>query len=71
MTPLPDLGYPLRTSNRFALVSAIRHLLRRRGIPRTEIERFSCEALSASDAQRFESICREWVQPPAPAADPS
>lgn len=63
MTPLPDLGYPLRTSNRFALVSAIRHLLRRRGLARTEIERFSREALSAQDAQVFERICREWVQP--------
>jgi hypothetical protein len=63
MTPLPELGYPMRTSNRYALVSAIRHLLRRRGLGRTEIERFSREALSAQDAQMFERICRDWVQP--------
>jgi hypothetical protein len=65
MPPIPDLGYPLRTSNRFALVSAIRHLLRRRGLARPEIERFSSEALGAQDPQRFEQICREWVQPKA------
>jgi hypothetical protein len=60
--PLADLGFPLRTRNRFALVSAIRHSLRRRGLPRPEVERFCSEALAAQDVQVFEAICREWLQ---------
>lgn len=63
MTPLyPDVHVSLRTRNRFAVVSAIRHGLRRAGTPADEIDRFSREALDAQDPQRFEEICRDWVR---------
>lgn len=63
VTPLyPDVSVSLRTRNRFALVSAIRHGLRRAGTPPAEIDRFIREALNAPDSQRFEEICRDWVR---------
>lgn len=63
MLPLyPQVKVSLRTRNRFALVSAIRHGLRRAGTPRAEIERFSQEALSIPDPYRLEELCSQWVQ---------
>lgn len=57
----PDVRVSVRSRNRFALVSAIRLGLRRAGTSRTEIERFSREALSEQDSHRFEEICQSWV----------
>jgi hypothetical protein len=63
MGPLyPDVRICLRSRNRFALVSAIRQELRRAGTPHDEIERFSREALTTQDPQRFEELCDRWVR---------
>jgi hypothetical protein len=63
MLPLyPHVRVSLRTRNRFALVSAIRHGLRRAGTPRDEIERFCQEALSTQDSFRLQELCSQWVQ---------
>lgn len=58
----PHVRVCLRTRNRFALVSAIRHGLRRAGTPRAEIERFSQEALSTQDPYLLQELCSQWVQ---------
>lgn len=62
MSPIyPEVRVSVRSSNRFALVSAIRYGLRRAGTPHSEIERFSQEALSTQDPHRLEEICQQWV----------
>jgi hypothetical protein len=58
----PQIQVSLRTRNRFALVSAIRHGLRRAGTPHDEIERFSQEALSTQDPHQLREICDRWVR---------
>ena len=63
MGPLyPEIRICLRSRNRYALVSAIRHGLRRAGTPSAEIDRFSQEALSTLDPRGFEEICSRWVR---------
>lgn len=63
MRPLyPQVRVSLRSRNRFALVSAIRHGLRRAGTPAEEIERFSREALAVQDPHGFEELCSQWVR---------
>jgi hypothetical protein len=67
MAPLyPDISVSLRSRNRFAVVSAIRHGLRRAGTSPAEIERFSREALSVQDPGHFEQICQQWVRVESP-----
>ena len=58
----PQVRVSLRTRNRFALVSAIRHGLRRAGTPHDEIERFSQEALSTQDSGQLHELCNRWVR---------
>jgi hypothetical protein len=63
MRPLyPEIRVSLRSRNRFALVSAIRHGLRRAGTPPAEIDRFCQEALSTQDPRGLEEICNRWVR---------
>jgi len=63
MGPLyPEIRVSLRSRNRYALVSAIRHGLRRAGTPPAEIDRFCQEALSTQDRHGFEEICSRWVR---------
>ena len=64
---IPRSTSPLRSRNRFALVSAIRYGLRQAGTSHAEIERFSQEALSTQDPRRFEELCRHWVRLDRPA----
>ena len=69
MGPLyPEIHVSLRSRNRFALVSAIRHGLRLAGTSHAEIERFSQEALSTQDPLRFEELCSHWVRMKRPPA---
>lgn len=69
MAPLyPEIHVSLRSRNRFALVSAIRHGLRQAGTSHAEIERFSQEALSTQDPRRFEELCRHWVRVERPSS---
>lgn len=63
MGPLyPEITICLRSRNRYALVSAIRHGLRRAGRPSAEIDRFCQEALATQDSRGFEEICSRWVR---------
>jgi hypothetical protein len=63
MGPLyPEIRVSLRSRNRYALVSAIRHGMRRAGAPPAEIDRFSREALSIQDPRGVEEICSRWVR---------
>jgi hypothetical protein len=63
MVPLyPEIRISLRSRNRYALVSAIRHGLRRAGKPPAEIDRFSQEALATQDPSGLEEICNRWVR---------
>ncbi len=63
MGPLyPDIRISLRSRNRYAVVSAIRHGLRRAGTPPAEIDRFSQEALMIQDQRRLEELCSQWVR---------
>jgi hypothetical protein len=63
MGPLyPEVRVALRSRNRFALVSAIRHGLRRAGTPPAEIDRFSQEALSTQDPRGLMELCSRWVR---------
>ena len=63
MVPLyPEIRISLRSRNRYALVSAIRHGLRRAGKPAAEIDRFSQEALATQDPGGLEEICNRWVR---------
>ena len=63
MAPIyPEVQVSLRSRNPFAVASAVRQALRRAGKEPSDIERFSHEALDASDAQRCEEVCRRWVE---------
>lgn len=63
MGPLyPQIRISLRSRNRYALVSAIRHGLRRAGTPPAEIDRFCQEALASQDSRGLEEICNRWVR---------
>ncbi len=55
----PDLHVSLRTENPLALVSATRLALRRAGTDRTEIERFTRDALGSPDPRTH---CGRWVR---------
>jgi hypothetical protein len=72
MSPLyPEIRVALRSRNRFAVVSAIRHGLRRAGTPPAEIDRFSQEALSTQDPHGLVEICSRWVRLEGPAVSSS
>jgi len=69
MGPLyPEVRVALRSRNRFALVSAIRHGLRRAGTPPAEIDRFSQEAFSTQDPRGLMELCSRWVRVEGPSA---
>jgi len=55
----PDLHVSLHTENPLALVSATRLALRRAGTDRTEIERFTRDALGSADPR---TLCGRWVR---------
>jgi hypothetical protein len=57
----PEIRVKLRTQSALALVAAVRHEMRRAGLPREEIERFSSDALTSPDPRQMRRICGEWV----------
>jgi hypothetical protein len=57
----PEIRVRLRTENALVLVSAVRHEMRRAGVPRDEILRFSSEALELEDPEKMRRVCSEWV----------
>jgi hypothetical protein len=57
----PEIRVKLRTENALVLVSAVRHEMRRAGLPRDEIHRFSSEALAVEDPAMMRRVCSDWV----------
>ena len=70
MPRYPDIHVSMRTPNPLVLISAVRHALRRAGIERHEIARFSDEALTVPDPERRRQICRDWVDTTRTESDP-
>ena len=50
-----------RSANPVALIAATRHQLRRAGVAKEEIRRFSDEAFSSENAASQVDVCRRWV----------
>lgn len=57
----PRIRACVRSPNPLAHISAVRLALRRAGIDRGEIHRFSELALDLDDAELQRRLCREWV----------
>ncbi|RMH15661.1 MAG: hypothetical protein D6696_20050 [Acidobacteria bacterium] len=55
----PQIHVRLRTDHPLAMVSAVRHALRRSGVARREIRRFCEQALSRDGTVR--EICEAWA----------
>ncbi len=59
----PEIHLRLDSQNPLAWVSAVRQAMRRSGIPRDEIQRFSSAALSiGDDAERAREVCNAWAR---------
>ncbi len=56
----PQVRVQLRSQSRLAAVAAVRHELRRAGIPTDEIDRFSEEALDEG-LDHVWDVCDAWV----------
>jgi SOS response regulatory protein OraA/RecX len=61
MVRYPQIRVELRTRNPLVLVAEVRQELRRAGVEREEIRRFSDEALAAKDLQKAREVCNTWV----------
>lgn len=57
----PTIRVCLRSPHPLAHISAVRLALRRAGVDRGEIHRFSHQALALESAERQRQLCREWV----------
>ena len=70
MVRYPEIRVTSASSNPLAVVAAVRHALRRAGVPRTEIATFSREALAGNDPLRMIQVCRDWVGSAGPEPRP-
>lgn len=61
MVRYPQIHVSVRSPNPLALVAAVRQGLRRAGVARQEIERFSLEALASDDPGEAVEVCHRWV----------
>ena len=61
MVRYPQIRIDLRTRNPLVLVATVRQELRRAGVDREEIQRFSEEALAGKDLQTAREVCNTWV----------
>lgn len=57
----PEIRVHVDSSNPLALVAAVREAMRRARVEKSEIMRFSEEALGEHDDLRSREICRRWV----------
>lgn len=64
----PELHVSLHSGHPLALVSAVRHALRRAGVDAEQISTFSRQALGPRSTERARRVCNEWVHVDAPAA---
>jgi hypothetical protein len=58
----PHLEVKLHSENPVALVAAVRLELRRAGVERDEIRRFSEQALGSESPEQARAVCSEWVK---------
>ena len=59
----PEIRLRLDSQNPLAWVSAVRQAMRRSGVSREEIQRFSSDALGAAgDATRARQVCSAWAR---------
>jgi SOS response regulatory protein OraA/RecX len=61
MVRYPQIRISLRTRNPLVLVAEVRQELRRAGVDRDEIHRFSEEALAGKNLQKAREVCNTWV----------
>lgn len=61
MVRYPQIRIEMRTRNPLVLVAAVRQELRRAGVDKDEIQKFSEEALAAKDLQKAREVCNTWV----------
>lgn len=64
MTHYPEVRVTRRTANPLVLIAEVREALRRAGIDRREIHRFSSEAFA--DPHKSRQVCSLWVQTARP-----
>lgn len=64
MTHYPDVRVTRRTTNPLVLIAEVREALRRAGVARPEIHRFSSEAFA--DLRKSRQVCSLWVQTSRP-----
>ena len=57
----PEIRVHVESKNPLALVAAVREAMRRAQVERSEITRFSEEALGEHDDQMSRQICSRWV----------
>jgi hypothetical protein len=58
----PEIRVTTESPNPLALVAAVRHALRQARVERSEIHRFSSEALSSKDPVETQQVCSGWVR---------
>ncbi|MDX1501548.1 MAG: hypothetical protein R3325_04230 [Thermoanaerobaculia bacterium] len=59
----PEIEVRTRSKNPLALVAAIRFAMRQARVARSEIQRFSSEALKPGDDPReTRRVCKSWVR---------
>jgi len=58
----PQIRVTTESPNPLALVAAVRHALRQARVERSEIRRFSAEALSSKDPAETQQVCSGWVR---------
>lgn len=61
MARYPEIHVSVRSPNPLALVAAVRQGLRRAGVEKQEIERFSVEAFESDDPGHVRRVCHQWV----------
>lgn len=57
----PQIHAGTRSQNPLALVGAVRLALRQARVERSEIQRFSAQALASENTQRLRHVCSTWV----------
>ena len=57
----PKISVGIESKNPLALVAAVREAMRLAHVKRSEISRFSDQALATDSAKGVKRICEEWV----------
>ncbi len=57
----PDIHVRLRSSNPYALISAVRLALRQAEVGEAEVTRFTREALEDEEPRRMREVCDSWA----------